>query len=142
MFKTYSSSSSLVITSRCFATSRLRAPVSVRLVYYKDKTSVRFHSRKTPHSSPLRASYGVSFVINTKKNDRDISRAHCTSENNISVSQVSLADMKAFAVSEALTHHEAADSLDQTPLLKAHYERIAALPNIAAWLKKRPKTEH
>ena len=33
MFKTYSSSSSLVITSRWFATSRLRAPVSVRLVY-------------------------------------------------------------------------------------------------------------
>ena len=34
MFKTYSSSSSLVITSRWFATSRLRAPVSVRLVYW------------------------------------------------------------------------------------------------------------
>ena len=34
MFKTYSSSSSLVITSRWFATSRLRAPVSVRLVYF------------------------------------------------------------------------------------------------------------
>ena len=33
MFKTYSSSSSLVITSRWFATSRLVAPVSVRLVY-------------------------------------------------------------------------------------------------------------
>ena len=33
MFKTYSSSSSLVITSCWFATSRLRAPVSVRLVY-------------------------------------------------------------------------------------------------------------
>ena len=35
MFKTYSSSSSLVIISRWFATSRLRAPVSVRLVYYR-----------------------------------------------------------------------------------------------------------
>ena len=34
MFKTYSSSSSLVITSRWFATSRLRAPASVRPVYY------------------------------------------------------------------------------------------------------------
>ena len=34
MFKTYSSSSSLVITSCWFATSRLRAPVSVRPVYY------------------------------------------------------------------------------------------------------------
>ena len=35
MFKTYSSSSSLVITSRWFATSRLAAPASVRLVYWK-----------------------------------------------------------------------------------------------------------
>ena len=34
MFKTYSSSSSLVITSRWFATSPLRAPVSVRLVFW------------------------------------------------------------------------------------------------------------
>ena len=33
MFKTYSSSSSLIITSRWFATSRLVAPVSVRLVH-------------------------------------------------------------------------------------------------------------
>ena len=33
MFKTYSSSSSLVITSRWFTTSHLVAPVSVRLVY-------------------------------------------------------------------------------------------------------------
>ena len=35
------------------------------------------HSRKAPHTSPLRASHGVSFVSYTKKNDRDISRAHC-----------------------------------------------------------------
>ena len=34
MFKTYSCSSSLVITSRWFATSRLVVPVSVRLVYW------------------------------------------------------------------------------------------------------------
>ena len=34
MFKTYSSSSSLVTTSRWFVTSRLVAPVSVRLVYW------------------------------------------------------------------------------------------------------------
>ena len=34
MFKTYSSSSSLVITSCWFATSRLVAPVSVTLVYW------------------------------------------------------------------------------------------------------------
>ena len=34
MFKTYSSSSSLVITSRWCATSRLAVPASVRLVYW------------------------------------------------------------------------------------------------------------
>ena len=34
MFKTYSSSSSLVITSRWFATSHLAVPASVRLVYW------------------------------------------------------------------------------------------------------------
>ena len=34
MFKTYSSSSSLVITSRWFATGRLAVPASVRLVYW------------------------------------------------------------------------------------------------------------
>ena len=34
MFKTYSSSSSLVITSYWFATSRLRVPASVRRVYW------------------------------------------------------------------------------------------------------------
>ena len=34
MFEAYNTSSSLVITSRWFATSRLVAPVSVRLVYY------------------------------------------------------------------------------------------------------------
>ena len=34
MFKVYSSSSSLVITSRWFATGRLVAPVSVKLVYW------------------------------------------------------------------------------------------------------------
>ena len=33
MFKTYSSSSSLVITSRWFATSRLAVPASVKVVY-------------------------------------------------------------------------------------------------------------
>ena len=37
MFKTYSSSSSLVITSRWFAASHLVAPVSVRLVYYPNQ---------------------------------------------------------------------------------------------------------
>ena len=35
------------------------------------------HSRTTHHSSPLRASYGVSFVNYAKKRDRDISRVHC-----------------------------------------------------------------
>ena len=34
MFKTYNSSSSLVITSRWFATSQLAVPASVRLLYW------------------------------------------------------------------------------------------------------------
>ena len=36
------------------------------------------HPRTTPHTWPLRASYGVTFVSYTKKNDRDISRTHYT----------------------------------------------------------------
>ena len=35
------------------------------------------HSRTTPHTSPLRASFGVSFASYTKKNDRDISGVLC-----------------------------------------------------------------
>ena len=35
------------------------------------------HSGTTPHTSPSRASYGVSFVRSSKKNGRNISRAHC-----------------------------------------------------------------
>ena len=30
-----------------------------------------------PYTSPSRASYGVSFASSSKKNDHDISRAHC-----------------------------------------------------------------
>ena len=36
------------------------------------------HSRTTPHTSPLRASYGLSSVSYTNKNARDLSRAHCS----------------------------------------------------------------
>ena len=35
------------------------------------------HSRTTPYTSPLRASYGVSFASYTKKDGHDISRVHC-----------------------------------------------------------------
>ena len=35
-------------------------------------------SQTTPHTSPLRVSYGVSFVSYTAKNDCDISGVHCT----------------------------------------------------------------
>ena len=35
------------------------------------------HTRKTPQSTAWRASYGVFYVSNTKKNDSYISRAHC-----------------------------------------------------------------
>ena len=68
MFKTYSSSSSLVITSRWFATSRLRTPVSVRLVYCKAKRSsggksitsvIRFMLFLYPSSVLLRWRCGV-----------------------------------------------------------------------------------
>ena len=43
------------------------------------KLRSNFHSRTTPHTPPLRASYGVSFVSYTKNNDRDISIVHCIS---------------------------------------------------------------
>ena len=42
MFKPYSSSRSLVITSRWFATSRLAVPASVRLVYYSIEFKIYF----------------------------------------------------------------------------------------------------
>ena len=35
------------------------------------------HSRTTPHNSPLRARYRVSFVSHKKKIDRGVWRAHC-----------------------------------------------------------------
>ena len=44
MFKTYSSSSSLVITSCWFATSRVVAPVSVRLVYSIPELELQLNS--------------------------------------------------------------------------------------------------
>ena len=43
------------------------------------------HSRTTPHSSPVRASYMVSLVSSSKKNDRCISKAHCVSDNSFTV---------------------------------------------------------
>ena len=47
------------------------------------KTRLDLHSRKTVHTSPLRASYRVYFVSYTMKNDRYISRAHCNTFNRI-----------------------------------------------------------
>ena len=49
MLKTYSSSSSLVITSHWFATSRLRAPVSVKLVYCSQSCPRRQGSHTHTH---------------------------------------------------------------------------------------------
>ena len=37
------------------------------------------NSQKTPHTSPLRASYGMSFVSILMKNDRVIKGFYCTS---------------------------------------------------------------
>ena len=43
---------------------------------YYNKTSIGLHSQMPPHSWPLWASYGMSFVSYKKENDRDISRGH------------------------------------------------------------------
>ena len=40
------------------------------------------NSQKTPHTSPLRASYGMSFVSILMKNDRVIKGFYCSSPNN------------------------------------------------------------
>jgi len=53
------------------------------------------------------------------------------------VSQLTYADLLVFYyVDEALLEHPQA--LEGFPLVKEHHQRIAARPNIAAWLKKRP----
>ena len=38
------------------------------------------NSQKTPHTSPLRASYGMSFVSILMKNDRVIKGFYCTNK--------------------------------------------------------------
>ena len=38
------------------------------------------NSQKTPHTSPLRASYGMSFVSILMKNDRVIKGFYCTND--------------------------------------------------------------
>ena len=40
------------------------------------------NSQKTPHTSPLRASYGMSFVSILMKNDRVIKGFYCISETS------------------------------------------------------------
>ena len=40
------------------------------------------NSQKTPHTSPLRASYGMSFVSILMKNDRVIKGFYCISQGN------------------------------------------------------------
>ena len=39
------------------------------------------NSQKTPHTSPLRASYGMSFVSILMKNDRVIKGFYCTNHD-------------------------------------------------------------
>ena len=39
------------------------------------------NSQKTPHTSPLGASYGMSFVSILMKNDRVIKGFYCTTES-------------------------------------------------------------
>ena len=43
------------------------------------------NSQKTPHTSPLRASYGMSFVSILMKNDRVIKGFYCIAKNHHSV---------------------------------------------------------
>ena len=46
------------------------------------KFQLDLHSRTTPHTSPLR-SLKVIFLSYTKKNDRDISKVHCTMTDHL-----------------------------------------------------------
>ena len=46
------------------------------------------NSQKTPHTSPLRASYGMSFVSILMKNDRVIKGFYCTKVSDTMVKQV------------------------------------------------------
>jgi len=56
--------------------------------------------------------------------------------------KVSLADIKAFSTLEVVSMlPDQATVMDAFPLLKAHFDRIASLDRIQAWLKKRPVTE-
>ena len=59
------------------------------------------HSRTTPHTSALRASYGVSFVSYTETNDRDVSRAHC-----IQLYQTSAPSAPTFAATHTSLPHQ------------------------------------
>ena len=73
LFKTYSSLSRLVITSRWFATSRLVAPVSVRLVYCPILTCIYKQSIET---STLPSTWTKAFVAPAFKKG-----ARCMPEN-------------------------------------------------------------
>ena len=60
MFQTHSSLSTLVITSRWFATSRLEAPVSVRLVYYLPMLGLKLiHVSKRGHWTNIGAGHAL-----------------------------------------------------------------------------------
>ena len=47
------------------------------------KLRPNLHSRTPPHNSPLRSSFGMSFMSYTKKNGRDLSTAHCIPVKNV-----------------------------------------------------------
>ena len=89
MFKTYSSLSSLVITSRWFATSRLVAPISVRLVYYIE--FLKYHNftkwkhfHRSPVDSPHKGQWPWALILsiacawtNGWANNRDTGNLRC-----------------------------------------------------------------
>ena len=132
MFKTYSSSSSLVITSRWFTTSRLRVPVSVRLVYCPHmnvtETYWRIHwFRKWLGAVKKQAInwinvdqdlpyVAMSFItctcIRKDFNYRQFSNIRCTKSQNINVSRLAVV----FAQSiEARCYVENEDVVGATP---------------------------
>jgi len=53
---------------------------------------------------------------------------------------MTIADLRAFQIMDGIQTHRP-EIPEQLPVLKAHFDRIGASPNIKAWLDKRPVTE-
>ncbi|XP_052071714.1 glutathione S-transferase 1-like [Mytilus californianus] len=55
-------------------------------------------------------------------------------------SEVTLADVAVFDVISRISDMWSQELMNMSTVLKAHCEKIATIPNIKAWLEKRPKT--